>query len=211
VTVLRIVLAFAQDRDYRRDNAAVGIKKLKMGSGYRAWPDESIAAFLDSAPPMMALALKIGMYTGQREGDAVTMTWHDYDGKNIQVVQSKTGTKLTIPVHSDLKKALDAQDRVSPMILTTATGRPFGKDGSNFRHHFGKARKAAGLDGQGLVFHGLRYTAAKMLADADCTTRQIAAITGHKSLAMIEKYTRGVDQERSAGAAIMKLENAKRT
>ena len=31
VTVLRIVLAFAQDRDYRRDNAAVGVKKVQMG------------------------------------------------------------------------------------------------------------------------------------------------------------------------------------
>ncbi|MCZ6849387.1 MAG: tyrosine-type recombinase/integrase, partial [Alphaproteobacteria bacterium] len=172
-------------------------------------PDESIAAFLDSASPMMALALKIAVYTGQREGDVLTMTWHNYDGNNIRLVQSKTGTKLTIPVHSALKAALDAQERVSPIILTTETGKPF--TDSNFRHHFGKARKAAGLHGQGLVFHGLRYTAAKMLADVGCTTRQIAAITGHKSLAMIEKYTQGVDQERLAGAAILNLENAKRT
>lgn len=207
VTVLRIVLAFARDRDFRDDNPAVGIKKLKMGSGYRAWPDESIAAFFDSSPPMMALALKIALYTGQREGDVLAMTWHDYDGNNIRLVQSKTGTKLTIPVHSALKAALDAQERVSPIILTTETGKPF--TDSNFRHHFGKVRKAAGL--RGLVFHGLRYTAAKNLAEAGCTTREIASITGHKALAMIEKYTRGVDQERSAGAAIVKLENAKRT
>ncbi|MCZ6496673.1 MAG: tyrosine-type recombinase/integrase, partial [Alphaproteobacteria bacterium] len=159
------------------------------------------------APPMMALALKIAMYTGQREGDVLAMTWHDYDGNNIRLVQSKTGTKLTIPVHSTLKAALDAQDRVSPIILTTETGKPF--TDSNFRHHFGKVRKAAGL--HGLVFHGLRYTAAKNLAEAGCTTREIAAITGHKALAMIEKYTQGVDQERLAGAAILNLENAKRT
>ena len=46
-------------------------------------------------------------------------------------------------------------------ILTTKTGRPF--TGSNFRHHFGKAQKVAGI--VGLTFHGLRYTAANWLAE----------------------------------------------
>ena len=89
------------------------------------------------------------------------MSWHDYDGERIQVVQSKTGAKLSLPIHSTLREALDGQERVSPIILTTETGRPF--TGSNFRHHFGKAQRAAGLSG--LTFHGLRYTAAAKLAE----------------------------------------------
>ena len=135
------------------------------------------------------------------------MSWHDYDGERIQVVQSKTGTKLSLPIHSVLREALDAQERVSPIILTTATGRPF--TCSNFRHHFVKAQIAAGL--VGLTYHGLRYTAAKKLAEAGCSLKEIASITGHKSLAMIEKYTRDADQERLSGAAIVAWENASRT
>ena len=204
ITVLRIVLAFAMDRDFRRDNPARGIKKIKLGPGHSPWPDEAIDAFLATAPAMMCLALKIALYTGQREGDDLAMTWHDYDGERIQVVQSKTGTKLSIPVHSALREALDAQERVSPIILTTDTGRPF--TGSNFRSHFVRATRAAGL--YGLTFHGLRYTAAARLADAGCTLKEIASVTGHKSLAMIEKYTRSADQKRLAGAAILRLENA---
>ena len=207
IIVLRIVLKFAMDRDYRRDNPAKDIKKLKMGPGHKPWPDEAIDAFLASSPPMMGLALKIGLYTGQRSGDVRAMSWHDYDGEQIQVVQSKTGTKLSIPVHSALREALGAQERVSPIILTTETGRPF--TGANFRHHFGKAVRAAGL--YGLVFHGLRYTASVRLAEAGCSLKEIASITGHKSLAMLEKYTSGVDQKRMAGAAIHRLENASRT
>jgi hypothetical protein len=34
-----------------------------------------------------------------------------------------------------------------------------------------------------------------------------AVFTGHKSLAMIEKYSRDADQKRLSGAAILKLEN----
>lgn len=66
--------------------------------------------------------------------------------------------------------------------------------------------KKAGL--VGLTFHGLRYTAAKHLAEAGCSLKQIASITGHKSLAMIEKYSRDADQRKQAGAAILAWENA---
>ena len=69
--------------------------------------------------------------------------------------------------------------------------------------------KAAGL--VGMTFHGLRYTAAAKLAEAGCSLKEIASITGHKSLAMIEKYTRDADQERLSGAAIIAWENASRT
>ncbi len=204
--VLRTVLSFAVERDYRRDNPAKEVKKLRMGAGHASWPDEAVDRLLSTAPPMMALALKLGLYSGQREGDLLAMSWHDYDGERIQVVPGKTGTKLSIPVHSALREALDAQERVSPIILTTETGRPF--TGSNLRHHFGKAMKAAGLSG--LTFHGLRYTAAAKLAEAGCSLKEIASITGHKSLGMIEKYTRDADQKRLAGAAILRLENASR-
>ncbi len=207
VIVLRIVLAYAIEMEYRRDNPAKEVNRLAMGAGHASWPDEAIERFLATAPPMMALALKLGLYTGQREGDVLAMSWHDYDGERIQVVQGKTGTKLSIPVHAALREALDAQERISPIILTTSTKRPF--MGSNFRSNFGKARKDAGL--VGLTFHGLRYTAAAKLAEAGCSLKEIASITGHKSLAMIEKYTRDADQERLSGAAIIAWENAPRT
>jgi integrase len=55
------------------------------------------------------------------------------------------------------------------------------------------------------VFHGLRNSAAKRLADAGCTPHQIQAITGHRTLRMVEKYTRQAEQMRLAKAAIVKL------
>ncbi len=42
-------------------------------------------------------------------------------------------------------------------------------------------------------------------------SREIASITGHKSLGMIERYSRDADQKKLAGAAILRLENASRT
>jgi integrase len=50
--------------------------------------------------------------------------------------------------------------------------------------------------------------AHRALAEAGCSTHEIAAITGHETLAMVELYTRGADQKRRAAAAIQKLELA---
>ena len=196
VKVLRIILAFAMDRELRTDNPAKGIKALKTGPGHRTWTQSDIDRFLAYAPPDMAMALKLGLYTGQRLGDVLKMSWADYDGTAIRVVQSKTGERLWIPAVAELRKAIAVRPRQTLLIL--------GFKQSTFRDHWRKVMLGAGLDG--LTFHGLRYTAAAKLAEAGCDVRQIAAITGHRSRAMLQKYTRGADQKRLASAAITKLE-----
>lgn len=75
---------------------------------------------------------------------------------------------------------------------------------------------ASAIDEAGLpdacVMHGLRKTAARMLAEVGCSTHEIASITGHAALAEIERYTKAANQKKLATAAIHKLErNAKRT
>lgn len=213
ITVLRVLLEFAVDREYRRDNPAKGVSKLRKPSqveGHKPWPDWAIEKFLATHDgTMMGLAFKLGLYTGQREGDVLAMRWADYDGAHITVKQSKTGTSLQILVHATLRQALEAQTPVSPIILTTARNRPF--SGPNFRHHWRKAMRDAGLDRQGLTYHGLRYSAADQLAELGCSLKEIAAVTGHASLQMLQKYTKGAEQKRLNEAAILRWEEHERT
>jgi integrase len=58
---------------------------------------------------------------------------------------------------------------------------------------------------KGRNVHGLRKLAAANLAEAGCTPHEIAAITGHKSIAMVELYTESVRQAKMAEAAIKRL------
>ncbi|MEQ1609447.1 MAG: tyrosine-type recombinase/integrase [Hyphomonadaceae bacterium] len=53
--------------------------------------------------------------------------------------------------------------------------------------------------------HGLRKSAARRLAEAGCSAKQIAAVTGHASLREVERYTSAADQERLARDAVGKL------
>jgi hypothetical protein len=46
---------------------------------------------------------------------------------------------------------------------------------------------------------------AAEFADEGCTMHEIAAITGHRTLAMVQEYTRSADRESLAGAAVVKL------
>jgi integrase len=50
--------------------------------------------------------------------------------------------------------------------------------------------------------HGLRKATARRLAEARATVHQIAAITGHRSLKEVARYTQGADQVRLAREAI---------
>ncbi len=56
------------------------------------------------------------------------------------------------------------------------------------------------------VLHGLRKAAARRLAEAGCSSKQIASITGHKSLDEVERYTAKADQKILARAAVTRLE-----
>ena len=204
VTVLRLLLAYAVKHGYRQDNPALRPGRVNRTTSYKPWPDEALETFFAAAPAELVLAAKLALYTGQRLGDLIRMTWGDYDAGTIRLAQNKTGAPIMIPVAGPLREALDATKRSQIVILTTSTGRPW--TAPNLSHQFSKAVKAAGLSG--LVFHGLRHTAAVKLAEAGCSALEIQAITGHRGLEMVETYTRQANQERLAGKAIKRLETS---
>ncbi|HWW36986.1 MAG TPA: tyrosine-type recombinase/integrase [Xanthobacteraceae bacterium] len=56
----------------------------------------------------------------------------------------------------------------------------------------------------GCTVHGLRKAASRRMAEAGCTPHEIAAITGHRTLKEVERYTRAADQARLARQAAAK-------
>jgi hypothetical protein len=94
-------------------------------------------------------------------------------------------------------------NRSSVAIIASSKGRPY--KGWSFASLFSaEVKKHPELTG--LVFHGPRKTAAAKLAEAGCSPHEIAAITGHRSLAMLMLYTAEAEQRTRAKAAVVKLE-----
>lgn len=139
------------------------------------WTDEEEARLLAVASPQIRLAFMMGLWTGQREGDLLRLPWSAYDGAKIRLRQGKTGARVQVPVGGPLKQLLDAEKRVSPLILTQRDCKPWTEEG--FRSSWRKTLKRAKIEGR--TFHDLRGTAVTRLAIAECTEAQIAAVTGH--------------------------------
>jgi integrase len=88
--------------------------------------------------------------------------------------------------------------RTNLTFLVTEKGAPF--TGAGFGNWFRDQCNAADL--RQCSAHGLRKAAATRLANAGCSTDQIKAITGHKSLSEVARYTRAADQRRLARQAM---------
>jgi integrase len=56
----------------------------------------------------MSPPLLLALWTGQRQGDLLRLTWNRYDGAHIRLRQGKNRERLLVPVGAPLKAALDA-------------------------------------------------------------------------------------------------------
>lgn len=174
--VLALVLAWAKDRGKITVNPCERPGRVYHGTRVdQVWSVEDEGAFLEHAPTQFHLPLLLGLWTGQRQGDLLRLTWAAYDGARLRLRQSKTGARVVIPVATPLKAALAAAPRRSPIILTNKAGRPWTERG--FRSSWSTLCKQAGIDG--LTFNDLRGTAVTRLALVGCSEAEIVAITGH--------------------------------
>jgi integrase len=209
-TVLARVLSWSKDRGLVSGNPCERGGRLYRGTrADKVWTTDDEAAFYRSTPIHLHLPVLLALWTGQREGDHLRLTWSAYDGDTIRLKQSKTGVRVSIPVGAPLKAALDIAPRLSPIVLLTSDGKPWTPDG--FRASFAKARAKAGI--VGVTFNDLRGTAVTRLALAGATEAEIATITGH-SLRDVRSILDSNYLHRDAAlgrAAIHKLERGTKT
>jgi enterobacteria phage integrase len=202
--MLRVLIRHAVDIGWLMHDPSLGIKRPKMQE-IRSWTDAEISTFEERWPigTKQRVAFALFLFTGQRVSDIHRMTWADVIGPRINVVQQKTGAKLAIKLHAELRHALDETPRQHVTILNTVFGKPFSVKG--FGQWMRTAITAAGLPLE-CQPHGLRKAAGRRLAEAGCTAKQIMSVLGHKTLAEAERYTRDADQPHLADAGITLLE-----
>jgi integrase len=204
--LVKALMAFAVEEGFRWDDPTVGVKRIKTrGKGFHGWTEQEIARFESRHPvgSKARLALALGLYTAQRLSDVVRMGRQHIAGDALTVRQQKTGVRLMIPVHPKLAAILAATASGNMTFLVTEYGCPFTSAG--FGNWFRDRCNEGGLPNQ-CRFHGLRLAACTRLADAGCSSRVIAAISGHTTLREVERYTRAADQKRLARVGVNMME-----
>jgi integrase len=200
---LRHFIRWCESRKLVRSDPTWGVKiRVPKSDGHHTWSEDEIAQFeaVHRIGSKARLALALGLYTAQRRGDVVHMGRQHIRNGELMVRQSKTGTPLTIPVLPELASIIDATPTGHLTLLVTKTGKSYGA--GDFSEQFRRWCDDAGLPPE-CSFHGLRKAALTRLADAGKTVHQIAAVSGHKTLKEIERYTRTADQRRLAREALL--------
>ena len=188
------------------DDPTLHVRKLRYEKKpFPARTEEDIAKFETHFPldTRARLALALLLYTGQRRSDVIRMGRQHIWAGMIDVKEEKTKTRLAIPMYRELVAALDARPADNMTFLRTEQKRPFAS-GNAFYNWFVECTRAPGIE-RGLSPRRLRKSIGRRLADAGCTTHQIAAITGHQTLSEVERYTKAANQEKLAKTAMGRI------
>jgi integrase len=203
IKVLRRLLSFAVDINLRPDNPVSRIKSYRQGTRH-TWTEAELAVFEAKWPvgTRERLAYSLLLFLGQRVGDTVRMKRGDITGGTISITQQKTGTELTLPLHPSLLTAMRAWPAKGIYLIGDKHGRPI--KAAALTNLINRSARAAGLPAECLP-HGLRKAMMRRLAEHGASSKELQSVSGHKTLAEVERYTAKADQKKLSTAAIAKL------
>lgn len=167
-----------QEWDMPVTNPVQSIRKPKVSNARtrRLEGDEESRLLNACKHPQLKRIIVLALETGMRQGELAWLTWQEVDtaGPVIRKRDSKNGEARTIPLTGKAMAALG--DR--------GIGRLF----SSFpRQAWNDALKAAGIED--LHFHDLRHEAITRLFELGLHPMEVAAVSGHKSMQMLKRYT----------------------
>ena len=142
---------------------------------------EKILEHTDS--PMLGPVVRFALETGMRRGEIVAMQWEHVDAKKrtLRIPETKTGKSRTVPLTTEALRILNDLPRRLDGSIWGMT------DPHTMTRAFERACKRAKISD--LTFHDLRHEATSRFFEKGLNPMQVAAITGHKTLQMLKRYT----------------------
>lgn len=132
----------------------------------------------------VAFAFYLALETAMRKGEILSLCWIDIDftARHAHLDMTKNGDERFVPLSRAAMSLLQIVERRVPSapVVPVQTG--------NFDKLFRAARREVGL--MHIHFHDSRREAASTMAPKLSNVLELAAITGHKSLSMLQVYYR---------------------
>lgn len=139
--------------------------------------------------PYLYSIVLFALATGARRGEIVNLKWDDVDFVRAVATfrDTKNGETRAVPLSKVmiecLKRECDHRLVASQYVFPSKDG----KSPADIRTAWDNVIAKTGL--KRVCFHSLRHTAASHLAMRGVSTLEIAAILGHKTLAMVKRYS----------------------
>lgn len=185
------------------------IKLLKHPPGKtRFLNEEEEAKLLAVASPALRRLIHVGLLTGLRRQELVTLRPEDVDLERglmmVAACYAKSGESRTLPIGEQLKSVLQEALRVrgeAPTVFVSGSGKPWHPVGVT--QVFKAACTRAGIDV--LSPHVMRHTFASRLIMSGVDLRTVQELLGHKSITMTIRYAHlSPDHKRAAVEALEK-------
>jgi integrase len=203
-TINRILAAFSKAltdavREYHwlHDNPMRRVTKRTEPPGrVRYLSEEERKRLLDACAQSdmkeLSLIVMLALSTGMRRGEVMGLRWPDVDLKRRLIVLHKTKNKTRrgVPILPRVGELLAEHAKVRRLdtdLLFSAMGKGGKRVPVDPSKPFKEALREAKIEN--FRFHDLRHTAASYLAMSGATTAEIAAVLGHKTLAMVQRYS----------------------
>ncbi|MCL2661278.1 MAG: site-specific integrase, partial [Acidobacteriaceae bacterium] len=181
-------------------NPVMHMRRLSPGPGRnrRLTADEERRLFeaVDKySNPMLRMIVRIALETGMRSSEIVTLRQMqvDLNRRVVRLVETKNTMPRTVPLSAVatemLREAIDNPVRPIDTDLIFY-GEP-GRDGKRHPYYFKAAwqRIKTSLGLENLHFHDLRHEAVSRFVEARFTDQEVSAISGHRSMQMLKRYT----------------------
>jgi len=126
--------------------------------------------------------VSLAIETGMRRSEIINMRWSDINLKmrTLHIPKTKTDLPRTIPLTSQASRILTSLQRnISGQVFTISTG--------SVSQAFKRACKRAEIDD--LRFHDCRHEAITRFFEMGLNVMEVAAISGHRDLRMLQRYT----------------------
>ncbi len=128
----------------------------------------------------LPIIIELAADTAMRRTELVMLRREQIRGRVAYFEDSKNGSRRAVPLSTralELIKSLPAR----------IDGRVFSISPQSVSNYFPRACEAAGV--VNLHYHDLRHEATSRLFERGLDIMEVAAITGHKTLAMLKRYT----------------------
>lgn len=181
-------------------NPVQNIRKPSPGPGRNrrlaAEEETRLMARIDQHPnPMLRWIVRIALETGMRSSEITSLRRGQVDIKRriVRLLETKNTSPRTVPLTITAAALFDEalNHPVRPidtdLIFFGEPGRDKVRKPYEFNKVWSEIKAEVGL--KDLHFHDLRHEAVSRLVEAGLGDQEVAAISGHKSMQMLKRYT----------------------
>lgn len=204
LAAIGVVLATAHAEWHWIDaNPMTGVKKLREPEGRnRCLSDAELRRLLEacriSESPMLYEWVLTSLTTGGRYREVLGLAWQDVDLERGLATfrHTKNGDTRTVALSADVIALLKARRGIGKGLVFPAPLDPKRPDrppvAIDLRSAWETALRRAGIED--FRIHDLRHTAASYLAMEGATLAELAGVLGHRTLAMVKRYSHLSDE-----------------